>query len=253
MAHELISKLKPDWQEYEDCISSIKFDLGEIDGITHMALVSKKEFFELPAPVCLFQIKHDNDLHLVLAKYDQEGNKRWKRFGKLAPYGAWQQSAIEVVISDEGTLRVYDLVQDRERPDIIETAGWVYEEPRIEGMTEEIYTFNLCVEIACALEVFSCSNVEQIEHEPPKKINETRIRKGKTPFFSWRTLHITGEESAGESKTVGGHASPRLHFRRGHIRRLSNGKRTWVRSCLVGDKKAGFSGHDYSVDGSKQS
>ena len=41
-----------------------------------------------------------------------------------------------------------------------------------------------------------------------------------------------------------GHASPRLHWRRGHIRRLGN-RTTWVRASLVGKSENGVIVHDY--------
>lgn len=42
----------------------------------------------------------------------------------------------------------------------------------------------------------------------------------------------------------GGHASPRLHWRRGHIRRLGD-RTTWVRASLVGKSENGVIVHDY--------
>jgi Protein of unknown function (DUF2786) len=45
---------------------------------------------------------------------------------------------------------------------------------------------------------------------------------------------------------IGGtHASPRLHWRRGHIRRLPSGECTQVRPCLVGHKSLGQIEKDY--------
>lgn len=41
-----------------------------------------------------------------------------------------------------------------------------------------------------------------------------------------------------------GHASPRLHWRRGHIRHLPSGI-TWVRPPLVGDGEHGTVINDY--------
>ena len=46
---------------------------------------------------------------------------------------------------------------------------------------------------------------------------------------------------------IGTHASPRLHWRRGHRRHLPDGKATWVRACLVGDPFAGTVSHDYQL------
>ncbi len=43
------------------------------------------------------------------------------------------------------------------------------------------------------------------------------------------------------------HASPRLHDRRGHLRRLASGKNVWVKSCKVGDASKGAIFHDYAI------
>lgn len=53
-----------------------------------------------------------------------------------------------------------------------------------------------------------------------------------------------GRNSAGES---GGHASPRLHVRRAHIRKLPTGALTFVRQCLVGDPEKGVVEKNYAV------
>ncbi len=42
------------------------------------------------------------------------------------------------------------------------------------------------------------------------------------------------------------HASPRLHWRRGHIRRYQN-KTTWVEATLVGKSSNGVLVHDYKI------
>jgi hypothetical protein len=53
--------------------------------------------------------------------------------------------------------------------------------------------------------------------------------------------------SAKEAIGAGTHASPRLHWRRGHIRHLASGKKTWVRASLVGAAEGGVIVHDYRV------
>lgn len=70
--------------------------------------------------------------------------------------------------------------------------------------------------------------------------------KGKAPLFSWHTVKI--EPSKPKSESLGGtHASPRLHDRRGHLRRLKDGKTCWVRACKVGDASKGVVFKDYEV------
>ena len=34
----------------------------------------------------------------------------------------------------------------------------------------------------------------------------------------------------------GTHASPRVHLRRGHIRKIADGRTVWVQACVVGSK-----------------
>jgi len=70
--------------------------------------------------------------------------------------------------------------------------------------------------------------------------------KGKPPLFDWHTVKI--EPSKPKSAHQGGtHATPRLHDRRGHIRRLPNGKTCWVKPCKVGDASKGVVFKDYEV------
>jgi len=76
--------------------------------------------------------------------------------------------------------------------------------------------------------------------------NKRKIAQGKLPTYEWRTVVIEPTKPKSESKG-GTHASPRLHDRRGHLRRLQNGKNVWVRSCKVGDASKGVIFHDYKI------
>lgn len=70
-----------------------------------------------------------------------------------------------------------------------------------------------------------------------------RVAKGLSPFYDWRTVVIEPQKP---SQNLGGtHASPRLHERRGHLRKLKSGKQVWVKSHWVGDGSKGTVFHDY--------
>lgn len=99
----------------------------------------------------------------------------------------------------------------------------------------------------CAL---NCENVAQLENVPDEKLQKARMKRGKKPLFSYKTLVIVKTER-GKQKPVGTHSSPRLHLRRGHARRVPSGKVVFVRPCTVGDGKLGMVHKDY--DGSKLS
>jgi hypothetical protein len=97
------------------------------------------------------------------------------------------------------------------------------------------------------LEALHCSNVEVIVNDPPSKLNKKRISKGRIPLFSFRTLHIKTNRSIAVNGQGGPErAGPRLHFRRGHIRRLPD-KLVWVQPCMVGSLKNGMVMKDYEV------
>jgi hypothetical protein len=67
------------------------------------------------------------------------------------------------------------------------------------------------------------------------------------PLFSFRTLHIKTNRSIAVNGQGGPErAGPRLHFRRGHIRRLPD-KLVWVQPCMVGSLKNGMVMKDYEV------
>ncbi len=98
-----------------------------------------------------------------------------------------------------------------------------------------------------AIEVLNCSNVVYLDIAP-SRLKQGRIKKGKTPLFTYKTLHIkTGMRDEQKNHAGGTHASPRVHLRRGHIRTLASGKTTWVQPCVVGDKSKGIVHKDYSV------
>jgi hypothetical protein len=76
--------------------------------------------------------------------------------------------------------------------------------------------------------------------------NRRKIAEGKLPTYDWHTVIIQPANPRSESQG-GTHASPRMHDRRGHIRRLKSGKNVWVKAHMVGDASKGYVFHDYQV------
>jgi hypothetical protein len=96
-------------------------------------------------------------------------------------------------------------------------------------------------------DVLACSNVATVSTPPSAALNKKRVKKGKLPILEYKTLTIVLDESRSESDPQGGtHASPRVHLRRGHIRRITPEKRVWVQPCVVGSKH-GMIVKDYKV------
>jgi hypothetical protein len=85
----------------------------------------------------------------------------------------------------------------------------------------------------------------------PSKLNKKRARSGKPLLYEYKVLDIVSDLMASPREVVGrphgSHASPRMHKRRGHLRRLSETRVTWVRNTIVGKPGRGEITKDYSV------
>lgn len=97
--------------------------------------------------------------------------------------------------------------------------------------------------------IMNCVNVETQILKPSDKLNKKRKLAGKLPFYEYHVLMLNpGVEKIGGNGKNGSHASPRMHLRRGHIRRLSNSRVTWVNAAIVGNKKDGVVEKSYSLN-----
>lgn len=91
------------------------------------------------------------------------------------------------------------------------------------------------------LNAMACTNVaaSRIQARKAKKV------KGALPFDEYHVLTI---KSKGSSVDLGGsHRSPREHLRRGHIRRLSDGRRLWINATVVNAGVGGVITKDYAL------
>lgn len=99
-----------------------------------------------------------------------------------------------------------------------------------------------------ACSVLNCANVTTSDIPAPISLNKKRTTNGKQPFFSYKVLQLT-DERKDSKKGVGGseHSSPRMHLRRGHLRRLEN-KVVWVRPAIINaESTSGAVFKDYAV------
>lgn len=118
--------------------------------------------------------------------------------------------------------------------------------------TFEEKIFDIGDEATAAIEfmmTINCENVKRERIEAPAKLNKKREASGKPPFSSYWMLDVFKEQSAPGAPQGGSHASPRRHFRRGHIRRLASGKSTFVRHTMVGSGAAGTIQKTYNLKG----
>ncbi len=84
----------------------------------------------------------------------------------------------------------------------------------------------------CAL-ALATDGVPRETFKASSLINAERARKGKPRVPTVTRVNFAAYLAAIEQTDKGHHASPVPHLRRGHIRRLEDGRRVWVRDCLV--------------------
>ena len=78
---------------------------------------------------------------------------------------------------------------------------------------------------------------------PEPRVAEKRAREGRAPWISYSLISLPQFADASERHSSaplnGNRASPRQHWRRGHIRSLASGRMTAVCPCLVGASDLG--------------
>ncbi len=128
--------------------------------------------------------------------------------------------------------------------------GWREYVERSGGRVDEVVSYDFMTEIPVILslvQALSCTNVGQTTIPAPDKLNKHRARAGRTPFFEYKILEIEAPAASIRSPDQGGtHASPKMHLRRGHIRRLPKGN-IWINAMVVGRASAGTVVKDYRV------
>jgi len=91
------------------------------------------------------------------------------------------------------------------------------------------------------VEALSCNNVaaEVVERIDPA-VNARRRRQGKLALYEVHRLVVkVGDVAHAIGAPMGDRNGPREHLRRGHVRRLPDGRKTWVQCCVVGSRALG--------------
>jgi hypothetical protein len=99
--------------------------------------------------------------------------------------------------------------------------------------------------------VINSRSTEVTRESPPPQLNKARDKRGVTPLFDHRVVRIVPQRFLRGAPGGGTHASPRLHWRRSHIRTLYRGtpdeRRILIPRCLVGRVELGTVSHEYRI------
>jgi hypothetical protein len=105
----------------------------------------------------------------------------------------------------------------------------------------------------CILDLLTLLNTPStvVENEAPShKVIRQRKKKGQLPFFSYKVVKVNVNQLIPNRVENADHherVSPRVHLRRGHLRRYQSGKEVWIDHMVIGDKTKGMIMKDYEV------
>lgn len=110
----------------------------------------------------------------------------------------------------------------------------IAEYPQLEGASDGFRHVRVVLGFLNAL---ACSNV-RVQASAPKKAGK-KI-KSVLPFDTYHilTINVSGRQVDGTG-SGNHHRSPREHLRRGHIRRLSDGRSIWINAAVVAAGRGG--------------
>lgn len=241
--HYKLDELAPVWAD--QVRAAIKIHAGNIDDVPSIPLDwFKGSLLHLPFPVVVVEFackvlrsalaapsnvvmlallrEVDNQIHVTF--FFDLGKEHWTVSGGAVVYATSNQGVMFRPVSHTGAK---------------------LSEPTMEDVAE--YLRN----VMDVLGALACSNVALVDHAPPDALNRKRSKAGKVPLFTYKTLHIvtdrdrtkrTARENDAEARQ-----SPRLHLRRGHIRRLDESRMVWVQPAMVGDADRGKVVNAYAV------
>ncbi|MFM7010970.1 MAG: hypothetical protein ACKO0Z_16885, partial [Betaproteobacteria bacterium] len=166
---------------------------------------------------------YEGDLIVCHRAYSPKGTNLWAPFGKFA-------------IPRKGA------IFDRTKKEV--TIAVKYSDPE---NTEPHGVGHDAEVLMCFLNALACSNV-RIERSDPKK--GAQKTKSALQFDAYHVLTVDFHESKtpNSCKSVCDRRSPREHIRRGHIRRIENGRKIWISAAVVGSTNgAGVINKDYKI------
>ena len=235
--------------------TKIHFDTDILPKFSEEFTKELLERVRLPFPCCYFEI---NDLGAIIAQEcgDPVDRIMFQAFPltadgftminpKLLLGIDLQDKGISTWATDDQTIKDFE-----ELNSLAESYGEYENERSIEEAFLVRGVFGIPLFVMYGIDVLNCSNVVTVDNPPPEALNRKRLKNGKPPVYTYKTLHIVKPRNEANSSVMPcspcGRLGPRLHLRRGHIRRLP-GKQVWVSSCMVGEKSRGVVHKDYAV------
>jgi hypothetical protein len=232
-----------------------QFDFGDMDkvgtpewiGLQDFAIdLIKENMFSLPFRAVSYSYHAEGHDHLIIAR----------EIDYIPGENVFKGSGIEIIggiYKNNAFIPCHGFFNYAESKSKNAFAIYVGDSPIGAFQDREINQRNALVfaQALCALTcLLKASGVIVETTSAPHRLNAQREKKGRLPIYEIRTVKII---VAGKTYSSGGAASdrvsPRLHWRRGHLRTLPSGALTVIPPCLVGDVGNGCVGHaGYKVE-----
>tara|TARA_R110002167_G_scaffold152482_1_gene346495 strand:+ start:87 stop:1085 length:999 start_codon:yes stop_codon:yes gene_type:complete len=214
------------------------------DDYAKRTMEAQDKFSHRPTVVLAEQFEGNDDIEVMIGSWNAL-NKEWNPFAAKALLTPDEVGyKIGLASNDFSTnlhlIRVQAMMKDQSA-----ATAWGVVRDQFKGVTLSLTFLHM---------LLSLENVEIKKRGAPKlSVVGSRNQKKKHKAhksFDYHVLSINGETWDSPYEDVGGgHGGVRSHLRRGHIRRLSDGKTTWVRAAFIKGSKEGFVNKDYDVLG----
>ncbi|QRM35130.1 hypothetical protein [Microvirga sp. VF16] len=226
---------------------AVRFDVGDANKLPHPSSNDALLMGHLPYPVCYFEFDADGaerddgtpvgQIRMMVLARDLGGEVSSVFFRSHPPgdryfsmgFGArWR-------VEDGEVLWEPDLLTDQMPTDL-------EDEEHLKRVTAIFLA-----PVLSYLALLNRPGAEVTRVVPPAKLAASRQKSGKPPLFDFHRVKFMGNERTSSTRdgAESDRAGPRLHMRKGHVRRLALGKEIWIRSTIVGRASAGALGKDF--------
>jgi len=213
----------------------------------------------LPFPDCVFfydiDISDGDTVHAQVATcalhcIEDEDNE----YTMMIPYLRWNDQPLFVPFMTAGILKwgIDTIVDDSglEERRLISFAGGFDIKPDFKDEA-----LNMCDSGATILmDILTLINAINVDIElvTPSRLKQMRAKKKGIALEQYHTIKLPQHNDKRYIEHIGTHASPAMHVRRGHYRRLHRGtdkqRDVYVHPCIVGARENGIIKSDYKVD-----
>lgn len=205
-------------------------------------------YLPFPFDICWFEWAiEDQECGLLIMKLEDGRHliQVLLNNGEQLRYGGWIHFLTRGKATSLTMKKPYSGLDFFDPPKMAADKGWCEEFSEIADWTSaDEVSYAFCAVRLNLMVNSSTTTITKIDASD--KLNARRKKRGKLPLVSHTVVDLVPKEMVVCQKG-GTHASPRLHWRRSHLRTYANGKKVVIPMCLVGRADIGVVAHDYRV------